>query len=256
MLASREVRSFDGVRCSRHAGGPSRRTSSRGRRRETAWPSRCAFPAQVGTVTIDGAPDRDHAEHVTVDDIVDVKSSGAEKQPPSSLVSRGLVQPADVRALREEFDSRCKFFFEKVGRLVPVCAPPEVDMKNCEINTGRDQDLQGHFLRALSSATSSRASRPCPACASARPVASEASKARRLSSLRSSPSSSTTRSRTVPLGKEVGSSITIRPSRTTARSTIRRPYDAGVQRGNLSLQRRMSGVPAQKTRQMVRILRQ
>ena len=70
-------------------------------------------------MTIDGAPDRDHAEHVTVDDIVDVKSSGAEKQPPSSLVSRGLVQPADVRALREEFDSRCKFFFEKVGRLVP-----------------------------------------------------------------------------------------------------------------------------------------
>jgi hypothetical protein len=88
--------------------------------------------------------------------------------------------------------------------------------RNLRVRFGRGEDLQAYRRRRSSSRIRDAGWRP-PASADLQDVNNASCKARRSSLVRSSPSSSATRSTTVPSGKVVGSSRTRRPFSTRAR---------------------------------------
>ena len=96
--------------------------------------------------------------------------------------------------------------------------------RDLRVRFGRGEDRQAHRRRRSSSRIRVAGWRP-PASADLQDVNNASCKARRSSLVRSSPSSSATRSTTVPSGKVVGSSRTRRPFSTRARrGPIGLPY--------------------------------
>ena len=87
----------------------------------------------------------------------------------------------------------------------------------------RSESNRKAHRRLRNSSKTSEAGRRRPASADFQDAESASWRARRSSSVRSSPSSSATRSITVPSGKVVGSSSTIRPLRTCALSGLISP---------------------------------
>ena len=111
---------------------------------------------------------------------------------------------------------RREFVGEQVRRGSTISAPPILDFADLRVRFGRGEDLQAHRGRRSSSRIRDSGRRP-PASADLQDVNNASCKARRSSLVRSSPSSSATRSTTVPSGKVVGSSRTRRPLSTRAR---------------------------------------
>ena len=113
-------------------------------------------------------------------------------------------------------ERRRQFVGEQVRRGSTISAPPILDFADLRVRFGRGDDLQAHRRRRSSSRIRDAGWRP-PASADLQDVDNASCKARRSSLVRSSPSSSATRSTTVPSGKVVGSSRTRRPFSTRAR---------------------------------------
>ena len=143
------------------------------------------------------------------------ESSKGSSKVGSSL--RVTVASAHVWNALEQIEGSSQLFREEIGSRRAILAPPRVDSSDLVIGLGSGDYLEGHFERVRSSSTMVFAgfTRPVAADTHARRIASLS--ACRSSSVRSSPSSSTTSSRTVPSGKLVGSSSRSRPSFTLAR---------------------------------------
>ena len=143
----------------------------------------------------------------------------------------------DMWCVAEEIESCREFGGEEVGRGSAIFAPPLVDGADLRISFRCGSDRQAH-CRRRSSSRISWAGRRLPASADFQDAESASCKACRSSLVRSSPSSSATRSTIVPSGKVVGSSRTRRPFSTRARRGLIPPTLRDSQGGRQDFRRR------------------
>ena len=128
---------------------------------------------------------------------------------------------ADVWRTGDDVERGGKFVKKQVARGTAILSPPVVDRADLSVGLRCGGDRQAH-RRWRNSSRIAEAGRTRPASAEAHDVDSAACSARRSSSVKSSPSSSATRSMTVPSGNVVGSSRMRRPFSTRARSGLMR----------------------------------
>jgi hypothetical protein len=126
------------------------------------------------------------------------------------------IESAEIWRVADCVERRSQFLEEQIRRRVAIPAPPAVDFENLYVSFRCGSDREGHRLRRSSSRIAD-AGRRRPDSADFQDAERASCSARRSSSVRSSPSSSATRSTTVPSGKVVGSSRTSRPFSTRAR---------------------------------------
>lgn len=110
---------------------------------------------------------------------------------------------------------------KQTGRRAAIFSPPFVDCADLSVGLRCGGEGQAH-RRWRNSSRIAEAGRPRPASADVQDADSAACSARRSSSVRSSLSSSATRSMTVPSGSVVGSSRMRRPFSTRARRGLMR----------------------------------
>ena len=187
--------------------------------RTPSLPGRSACRADRRPSTAHGAPDGEDEDPLAVcgRGVVDVVAGGAHQHAPKLRDLAVLAPSTDAWGTGDQLDGSGQFLGEQGGLRQVVLTPPALDGADLQFRIGDNDDL--HQLRRRSLITSA-AGRPLPswACCQARRRA--ASRAERSLASRSSPSSSRTRSSTVPSGREVGSSITSRPSLTRARRPL------------------------------------
>ena len=157
-----------------------------------------------------GRSRRDHSERSRRD------TASPAQEPTCARDRRLAVRTTEVRRSSESLAGCREFVDEQVRRGATVLTPPLVDCSELCIGFGCGADRQLH-RRARNSSTISEAGRTFPSCADSHDCAKAACRARRSSSVRVSPSSSATRSTTVPSGSVVGSLRISRPFSTRAR---------------------------------------
>jgi len=182
-----------------------------------------------------GVPHCKHSHLFTAGDIVDVIACSFEQDTARIRYGRLPIGPPDMWRVAEQIKSCREFAGEQVGRGSAILAPPLVDGADLRISFRCGSDRQAHCRRRSSFRISS-AGRRLPASADFQDAESASCKACRSSLVRSSPSSSATRSTIVPSGKVVGSSRTRRPFSTRARRafippTLRDSREAGKTSG-------------------------
>ena len=121
----------------------------------------------------------------------------------------------NVRCVPKEFECSGEFVCEQIRCGTTIFTPPTVDCEDLRVRLRCGSNGKGHRRRRNSSRIFV-AVRRRPASADRHEADSVSCRARRSSSVRSSPSSSATKSTTVPSGKVVGSSRTRRPFSTRA----------------------------------------
>ncbi len=161
-------------------------------------------------------PDGQDSHVVFSNGVVDVVTGRAEKEAPYARHRRASVRTSEKWRLGNELECVGQFVEKRVRGGDSVLTPPDVDRANLGISLGCGDDRQLH-RRWRSSSRISCAGRRRPASADFEEANNASCSARRSSSVRSSPSSSATRSRTVPSGRVVGSFRTRRPFSTRAR---------------------------------------
>lgn len=165
------------------------------------------------------APRMPHGEHSHFfgeRDVVDVIPSVLEQNPAHIRDVRLPIRAADVRSVADPIERRSQFSQEEIWCGRAIGTPPIVNHADLRVRLRCGPDRQT-YRRWRSSSRIAEAGRRRPASADCQDEDRASCNARRSSSVRSSPSSSATRSTTVPSGKAVGSSRTSRPFSTRAR---------------------------------------
>ena len=157
-----------------------------------------------------------HPHLVCASGVVDVIASTLQQDATCPRYWRLPIQATDFRCVTDDVERCGQFVEEQVWCSEPIAAPPVVNFEDLCVCFGCGLYGQAHRRRRSSSRIAD-AGRRCPASADFQDADSASCRARRSSSERSSPSSSATRSTTVPSGRVVGSSRTSRPCRTCAR---------------------------------------
>ena len=149
--------------------------------------------------------------------VVNVMARASQQNAPCTTNRRAPIETAEVWRTSHEVERSGEFFEEEIWRCTAVRAPPVVDDADLGVGFGCSSDRQAH-RRWRNSSRIAVDERRRPASAEVQDADSASCSARRSASVRSSPSSSATRSRTVPSGSVVGSFRTTRPFSTRARS--------------------------------------
>src|SRR5579864_2377312 len=163
-----------------------------------------------------------HCEHqyvVAVWNVVHVISSALEQNPTRPWYRGKPIETADVGRVGDDAERCGQLVGKQVWRGRAIPSPPAVHFTDLLVCLRGGSDRQAH-RRVRNSSRIADAGRRRPASADFQEADSASCKARRSSSVRSSPSSSTTRSTTVPSGRVVGSSRTSRPFSTRARRPL------------------------------------
>ena len=167
----------------------------------------------------DPTPRMPHGKHshlVTAGNVVDVIARLLQQNAPSAPDGRLPIETPDLWSDANNLERSGEFLEEEVWRRVPVVAPPIVNCADLDVGLRCGSNREAH-RRWRSSSTIADAGRSRPASADSQDKERASCKARRSTSVRSSLSSSATRSMVVPSGRVVGSSRTSRPFSTRAR---------------------------------------
>jgi hypothetical protein len=166
-------------------------------------------------------PNREDANCFRHDHIIEVIPSLAQQQPAHVRYGRGAIESAEHRGACQKMESRGEFVQKQIRCGGPVLAPPGVNFVNLCLGLRCELQQQFHRFRRRSSNTSA-AGREWPDSADCQESVRASWSAWRSSGDKSSPSSSATRSITVPSGSVVGSSSWSRPFFTRACSGLMR----------------------------------
>lgn len=161
-------------------------------------------------------PHGQHPHLVSARDVVDVIASPLQQDATCPRHWRLRIQATDLRCVSDDVERDGQFIEEQVWCSEPIPTPPVVDFDDLSVGFGCGLYRQAHRRRRSLSRIAD-AGRRCPASADFQDADSASCRARRSPSVRSSPSSSATRSTIVPSGRVVGSSKTSRPFSTRAR---------------------------------------
>lgn len=153
--------------------------------------------------------------------VVDVIARSSQQNAASVTYRRAPITMADVWRTGDDVERGGKLVKKQVARGTAILSPPVVDRADLSVGLRCGGNWQAH-RRWRNSSRIAEAGRTRPASAEAHAVDSAACSARRSSSVKSSPSSSATRSMTVPSGNVVGSSRMRRPFSTRARRGLMR----------------------------------
>src|SRR5439155_986365 len=152
-----------------------------------------------------------------VEAVVDVVSTPAEQDSPDATHAGRSVRRSGLGSGRNSPQCLLKLFYEERRRVLPVDPPPLLDRPDLRLGSRCDEDPRPtHDLARLRSARTSDAGRTRPLRTSSSEAASAAWRRRRSSSSKPSHASAGTSSISVPSGRSVGSSTTMRPPFTRA----------------------------------------
>ena len=166
-------------------------------------------------------PDRDDRHFVLTWNVVDVIARSSQQNAARVTYRRAPVKTTEVWRTGDDFERNGQFVKKKVARGAAILSPSVVDRVDLSVGLGCGGDRQAH-RRWRNSSRIAEAGRRRPPSADVQDADSASCSARRSSTVRSSPSSSATRSITVPSGSVVGSSKTSRPFSTRARRGLMR----------------------------------
>jgi hypothetical protein len=164
-------------------------------------------------------PHRKHGHLARPRNVVDVIARSLKQDTTRPWDRRMSICSADARCIADDVERSCEFVKEQIRRRRTAPPPPVVDLADLCVCFGSGSYRQAH-RRWRNSSRIADTGRRRPVSVDFQDADSASCRARRSSSVRSSPSSSATRSTTVPSGKVVGSSRTSRPFSTRARKPL------------------------------------